>query len=334
MADTRTLLREDYAAALMAYLSEKNELRLVRAGALGRQAIAEGLGLLDVVVIHQESLAAMLRSGGIEDPEQAVEASTTFLCETLSPFEMALRGFKETSASITHVMQFAAAVSHELRTPLTSLINSMGMLAEVLHSAPGSNEGRLLANIQTSIDILRARADDLLDLVGFQTGALSIHPRRVDVPALLAGAVERAAAGSSDVQLRLTVSGEIPPLLADPDRLQQVVSNLLDNALKYGAEGGRIDVRASVKGKTLCIEVQDYGPGVSLWERLKIWQPNYRGQGRSIDIPGLGIGLALCKELVQQHHGFITLDSGVDKGSLFRVELPLRPPRGKAGDRR
>ena len=123
--------------------------------------------------------------------EAAVDASNTFFCEALSPFEMAHRGFREISGYVTRVLQFAAVVSHELRTPLTSLMSSVGMLSEIRDPSPRTDEGRLLANITTSIMILKSRTDDLQDLVGFQSGTLSIKPVEVDLPALLGDILDR-----------------------------------------------------------------------------------------------------------------------------------------------
>ncbi len=335
MPDTKVTIREEYAAALGAWLSEQSEAALMRAGALGRQAIADGLGVLDMAAIHHDGLAAVLpQAAGSGEIGAAVDSSSLFFSEALSPFEMTHRGFKEISSSITRVLQFAAVACHELRTPLTSLMNSVGMLAEIIDARPSAPEGRLMSNIGVSIDILKTRTDDLLDLVGFQSGTLTLRPGRVDVAALLTGVVERSAPGRRDVEVQLTVTGTLPPVTADPARLEQVMSNLIQNALKYGAEGKKVDVRASAAGDSVYIEVQDYGPGVSLWDRMKVWQLNYRAPAISHDIPGLGIGLALCKEIVQQHHGVITLESKEGKGSIFRVELPVHGAVGKGGGQR
>ena len=334
MTDFAVAIRDDYASALGSYLAERGEAELLRAAGLGRRALAEGLGVLDMAAIHHEGLAAVVRACPPAEASARVEACNVFFSEALSPFEMTHRGFKEVSATITMVLQFAAVVCHELRTPLTSLMNSVGMLAELLEVRPATPEGRLMANINTSMDILKLRTDDLLDLVGFQSGTLTLRPVPVDIASLLAGIAERAGKGKPGLPVHLSIEGTLPPAVLDPVRLEQVVGNLVQNAMKYGAEGGKIDLRARARGDTLVIEVQDYGAGVSLWDRMRIWQPNYRGSARSREVPGLGIGLALCKELVQQHHGEITLESEEGKGSLFRVELPLRGTAGKESERR
>jgi signal transduction histidine kinase len=335
MHGAEATFRGEYAAALADFLNVKSESALFQAAAVGRKALADGLGVLDMVEIHHAGLTELLRTHPEGTSlEAVVDASNTFFCEALSPFEMAHRGFREISGYVTRVLQFAAVVSHELRTPLTSLMSSVGMLSEIRDPSPRTDEGRLLANITASVMILKSRTDDLMDLVGFQSGTLSIKPVEVDLPALLRGVVDRMADKKTGVEVCLTVTGEIPVVTADHGRLEQVVSNLVQNAFKYGADGRRIDVRASARTDAVCIEVQDYGAGVSLWDRMKIWQLNYRGTGRALEIPGLGIGLALCKELVEQHRGSITLESEEGKGSLFRVELPLHGPKGEGGDRR
>ncbi|TAN35040.1 HAMP domain-containing histidine kinase, partial [Patescibacteria group bacterium] len=218
-----------------------------------------------------------------------------------------------------------AAVCHELRTPLTSIVTSLGLLEEITAAAPGSATKRLLANIRTGADILRARTNDLQDLVGFQSGTMRLRPRPTDLGEVLGGCAQRLEPEflKAGLRLRVELAASVPRVVADPDRIDQIISNLLQNAMKYGAAGGVVDLRLAAGRNAAVIEVQDYGPGVSAWDRARIFQPHVRGSDLRPEIPGMGIGLALASELAKQHRGTLTLESEEGKGSTFRVELPI-----------
>jgi signal transduction histidine kinase len=130
------------------------------------------------------------------------------------------------------------------------------------------------------------------------------------------------------------VAPKLPPVTADPDRVEQVVTNLVVNALKYGAEGGRVDIRACARNAHIVIEVQDYGAGIDPAERIKIFQLNFRAGQKADEVSGMGIGLALCRELVELHGGSIGVTSEEGKGSVFEVALPVsrksHPERGSS----
>lgn len=349
MSTNANTLENEYTRALEIYVRDRSEASIAAAGDLGKKALSLGWGILDMVVLHHESLAVLIVGEESEERRKdVVDDSAAFFCEALSSFEMSHRGFIELSQTVSQIIQFAAVVCHELRTPLTSMMTSVGMLGEIIPGAPEGVERQLLANISRSADILKARTDDLLDLVGFQSGSLTLKPAEVDLAGIVRETAEtmKSQIEKAGVESRLDFAEDLPPIVVDPNRVEQVVSNLIQNALKYGADGGRIDLRVYRAGETLVIEVKDYGAGVSLWDQMKIFQPNFRGSRAQGDVPGLGIGLALCKELVSQHHGTITLESVEGKGSLFRVALPLasaqkrgvkgneiRNSRGRSGSR-
>jgi signal transduction histidine kinase len=316
-----------YTRALTTYVRDGGEASIAAAAELGRRALSLQLGILDMVILHHGSLAILM----VDEPSESVrrslmESASTFFCETLAAFEMTHRGFIELSQTIAQIVQFAAVVCHELRTPLTSIVTSIGMLQELLNPVPDSVEGQLIANISRSAGILKSRTDDLLDLVGFQSGNLSIRLTNVEIGALVREVSSSVAplVEQAGVKLGIEIAERLPLLVADPNRIEQILTNLVQNALKYGSDGGKIDVRTYQDKDHIVMEVQDYGSGVSLWEQMRIFQPNVRGSHASHEVPGLGIGLALCKELVAQHHGVITLTSEIGKGSLFKVSLPVQ----------
>jgi signal transduction histidine kinase len=333
-------LTADYASALAAFIRRQDEEALARAAALGRQALASGLGVLELVRCHLAAMARILGNGtaakiGSRGAAAALRASSTFLCESLSTFEVARQAFRDASDSFVRMAQFNAVVSHELRTPLTSIVAALGLLEEIMGAAAGSDTARLLANMRSGADILRARTNDLQDLVSLQSGILRLRPRPTDLAQVIKGCTRRMEPEfeKAGVRLRLDVSPGATWIVADPDRLDQVVTNLVQNALKYGAAGGAVDLRLSAAGGTAVIAVQDYGPGVSARDKARIFQPYVRGGNPRPEVPGMGIGLALSSELVRQHGGTIRLESEEGVGSIFRVELPMDAGRDRPEDK-
>jgi len=325
MAARTTELNAEYAEALDAYVQRRDEEALMRATSLGRLALASGLGVLDMVQCHHAAMARILGKGAEGQNGSALEASATFLCESLATFEMAQRGFQEISSSVVKMVEFNAVVVHELRTPLTSIVTSLGLLEEIVDGTPGSAAARLMANMRAGADILRARTNDLQDLVGFQSGVMRLRPRVVEPGELLKGCVQRMEPEfvKARVRLQVEIPADVPRITVDPDRVDQIIANLLQNALKYGAAGGAVDARLTRGARSVVIEVQDYGKGVSAWDRARVFQPHVRGSDVRPGIPGMGIGLALATELARLHHGTLTLESEENNGSTFRVELPM-----------
>lgn len=330
------LLRCEYEAALESYLANRSEAALARSSVLGKQALKSSAGMLDLVTVHHESLSRLAGGDRTNEGTSAdIEAAGEFFREAMSAFEMSQRDFVDLRDKVAQMVHFMSVVCHELRTPMTSLVTSVGMLGEVINPIPGGFEARILANIDRSADILRSRTDDLLDFAGFQAGTLELKPTRVEVASLFASVMKTMAPQleSAAVEAHCEVADALPPIVADEGRIEQILFNLIENAIKYGADGGKIDLRSYRNKGDLVIEVQDYGSGVSLWDQMHIFQPNYRSKRAAGEVPGLGIGLALCKELVSQHRGTLTLESREGEGSLFRVTLPISRETGAEGQR-
>jgi len=333
MATPTTGLNAEYTEALTAFVQRGDEGALMKAAALGRLALEAGLGLLDVVQCHHAAMAGLLAAGAPPSGDggaAALQASATFLCESLATFEMAQRGFREISGSVMRMVEFNAVVVHELRTPLTSIVTSLGLLEEILGADAAGATARLLANMRAGADILRARTGDLQDLVGFQAGILRLRARPMDPAQVVRACAQRMEPefDKAGVRLRVHIEPGVPRISADPDRIDQVVANLLQNALKYGAAGGAVDLRLLRRPRAVVIEVQDYGSGVSAWDRARVFQPHVRGSDVKPGIPGMGIGLALASELTRQHRGTLGLESEENKGSTFRAELPVDSGEG------
>jgi len=319
-------LLEEYTGALRDYLSDAGEHKLVHAYELGRRALAEELGVLDMVELHRRALSRLL---GDETRRvtatQALTVAQTFLSEALSPFEITHRGFREATDVMQRTVLFASVVCHELVTPLTSILVSAGMLNDVLSPDPSSSEGKLLANVLSAATTMKTRADDLVEVVAFQAGTVTLDLVRLEPSEFLCQVCERLEpeVTGAAMGLEVRVPDGLPPIEGDPDRLEEVVGNLVRNAVKYGSESGRIEVRAEATNGTVEIEVEDNGPGIPPWDQLRLFQPYFRGHEVRHDVSGLGLGLMLCRQIVEAHGGLISVESGKEQGTLFRVKLPL-----------
>jgi signal transduction histidine kinase len=329
--DAAGLLRE-YTGALRDHLSEIREETLVRAYDLGRRAMANELGVLDVADAHYRAFSQLLGDEGLRANERQRTAAQTFLIEALSPFEITHRGFREATEVMQRTVLFASVVCHELVTPLTSILVSAGMLQEVLTPEPSTPEGKLLANVLSAATGMKARADDLVDVVAFQAGAVALDFVPLEPCDFLSEVCERLQPEVTQAGMELHVRHpeRLPWIEADPDRLEQVVANLVRNAVKYGSDGGRIDVRASAPEGAVEIHVEDDGPGISQWDQLRVFEPFVRGSETGHDVSGLGLGLMLCRQIVEAHGGVISLENGKRNGTRFRVRLPLVQPASAA----
>lgn len=213
--------------------------------------------------------------------------------------------------------RFFANISHELRSPLTLILAPVqAMLAS---SEGGANERNLLAVEQNAERLLRL-IDDLLDLSKLDAGGLRLRLTSFDLGALVEGNVERSrpAAESQDLQLELDVADDLPMVIGDEHRLEIVISNLLGNAIKYTPEGGTVRVRVLQVDGVLKVEVQDDGPGIPAEEVEQVFDRFFqsdRAQRRRVG--GVGIGLALAKELVELHGGQMEVQSVEGEGSTF-----------------
>lgn len=240
--------------------------------------------------------------------------------EELYEKERKLRQELETEAQ--RRIEFTRALVHELKTPLTPVLASSELLASELEEEPWLSVAK---NIRRGALNLSKRIDELLDLAKVEIGVLKVNPKSVDALRLLSRlAGEVSALISSNAQsLTLVLPPSLPPVWADEERLRQIVLNLLINASKFTPEGGVITLKAREDGTNLVVEVSDTGPGIPKEEQSRLFQPYHREVGDREHLSGLGLGLALCKNLVELQGGQIWVDSEPGKGSTFGFHLPL-----------
>lgn len=221
---------------------------------------------------------------------------------------------------------FVANVSHELRTPLTAI---QGFAETLLNGAleDPQNNRRFVEIIRNHASRLARLTDDLLDLSKIEAGKLPINLQSVDVNALIAPAVDLVRHRATRKGVSLTFIRPptgFPAVKADAGLIQEVLRNLLDNAVQYTLTGGSIEISAKLNGSFAVITVADTGIGIPQAEHRRIFERFYRvDAARSREAGGTGLGLAIAKHIVEAHGGQIWVDSAVGSGSKFHFSVPL-----------
>ncbi|HEX6194522.1 MAG TPA: HAMP domain-containing sensor histidine kinase [Jiangellaceae bacterium] len=213
----------------------------------------------------------------------------------------------------------AADVAHELRTPLAALQAGLEELRDGL-SEP--NPARLASLHDQALRLGRV-VDDLAQLASAEAASTSLQLTDVDLAAVVAGAVDSQephlrAAG---LTVRREISGPVP-VRADHDRIHQVMVNMLTNAARFGRSGDEVTVRVFSDGEQGVVHVADTGPGIAAADLPHVFERRWRGPNSGM-VTGSGIGLAVVRELVEAHHGTVSVDSGPDRGTTFTIAIPL-----------
>jgi PAS domain S-box-containing protein len=226
--------------------------------------------------------------------------------------------------------EFLTTVSHELRTPLASVRGYVELLTETDDQVAPETQEEYLRAIRRNTDRLVELTQSILDMAKVEAGMLDVTPRPVDAARL----VRRVAADyepemtAAGVQLIVETDPDELPLESDPRRLEQAVRELLENALKYAAEGKLIVLISEQRGADVLISVRDCGPGIPPEHQAFVFDKFYRVDGsltRKTD--GAGLGLALVRAITDRLGGRVELESRPGQGCAFTLRLPVRPPR-------
>jgi signal transduction histidine kinase len=238
---------------------------------------------------------------------------------------------RQVHASQISQRDFVANVSHELKTPLTSI---QGFAQAILEGAVQTPDALHQAAevIYNESERMYRLVLDLLTLARLEAGTADLQRSPVDLGALLTNILIKFEPQAKKAQVYLAREiGDLPPVLGDGDRLAQVFTNLIDNALKFTPPGGSVSLNAKIQGNTVIIEVRDSGKGISSQDRERIFERFYqadksrRGGGEH----GVGLGLPIAKQIVQAHHGKIWVEGQPGQGSRFIVQLPVPHPKNQ-----
>jgi signal transduction histidine kinase len=218
-----------------------------------------------------------------------------------------------------------AAVSHDLRTPLTSIRAMIEALADEVVAEPEMVQ-RYYGTIRSQIQNLSGLINDLFELSQLETGQVQLAVEAVNMNDLLSDVLEsmQAQAGAKGVSLQGIFSEDVPIIKGELNKLQRVITNLVQNAIRHTPAGGSISLATQPAPDGVQVEVSDTGEGIAPEDLPHIFEQFFRGErSRSRETGGAGLGLAIAKRIVEAHHGRIWVESQVGQGTRFRFVLPI-----------
>jgi PAS domain S-box-containing protein len=233
------------------------------------------------------------------------------------------RLFNEAQQATRARDELLAVVAHDLRNPLNTMSMSCSLLLESASVSERPQEQRQLTIMRRAAERMNRLIQDLLDVKRIEQGRLSVDPRPETMSAVVRDAIDllRPLAAAQTLTLESEVPDDLPRVLVDPPRLQQVLSNLVGNAIKFTPRGGRITLRARPESAEVCLAVIDTGPGIPADQLPHIFGRFW--QARPADKRGIGLGLAIARGIVEAHEGRIWVESRVGEGSAFYFTVPV-----------
>jgi signal transduction histidine kinase len=225
--------------------------------------------------------------------------------------------------------RFLSYVSHELRSPLTAIYQFVTILSDGLAGDVSSKQNDYLNIVLRNVGQLKTMIDELLEATRAETGKLTVEPRCISMVDIITETMKtvQTMAIAKGVLLSADILKNLPPVYADPERIRQILINLIDNGIKFTPENGTVSLCAHIYDADpnfLCVEVSDTGCGISPESTQMIFDRLFQeASSREITRKGLGLGLFICRELIALHGGRIWVESKIGKGSVFYFTLPI-----------
>ena len=259
------------------------------------------------------SVAALLNATPIRSEDSRLESFVVTL-QDMTPMEEMERLRAE----------FLAMISHELRTPLTSIRGSATTMQDAAEDLDAAELRQFLRVIVEQGDNMRELIDDLLDVARIEAGALSVSPEPVQVAQLVERARNTFLSGGGRDNLDIRLDPDLPPVMADRRRIGQVIGNLLSNAARHSPASSAIRVRAARDGAHIAVSVADEGRGIPAEQLPRLFCKFSASTGRSGAGGDTGLGLSICKGIVEAHGGRIWAESdGASLGARFTFTIPM-----------
>jgi signal transduction histidine kinase len=233
---------------------------------------------------------------------------------------------RELETASRHKSEFLANMSHELRTPLNAVIGFSEVLAEGMFGEVNDKQAEYLHDILESGRHLLSLINDILDLSKVEAGRMELESSEFHLPTAIETGLllMRERAGRKGIEVGRIIDERLGVVHADERKVKQVLLNLLSNAAKFTAEGGRIDVRAAVRDGMAEISVTDTGVGIAAEDQAAVFEEFRQVGDAAKRVEGTGLGLALARKFVELHGGRIWVTSELGKGSTFTFTIPLQ----------
>jgi len=345
-----TLSPDNYSAVLAAYLQTRSETDLYHASLLGRKLVERALGPDDIVALHAEALEAAIANLPYRQRATASVDALQFLLDVMIAYGvhhqhyLALRVSERTREAETATAQerqraadaeradrekseILATVSHELRTPLTAARGLVDLATRSLQRGlPAAQVVEHLVAARQAIDRLTRLSGELVEASRGELPALGLVPIRLRPLMEQAIAWVRPVAEQKGLTLLHECDASQLIVSGTDDALSSILTNLLSNAIRYTPAGGCVTLGCTHNADAVQIYVTDTGIGMTAEVRSRIFERFYRApEAKAVEAAGLGLGLALTRQLVEELGGRIQVESSPGAGSTFRVMLPLPP---------
>ena len=330
-------LQDEYAATLASHLAQADEAALLHAHELGRKALSDGVGILDLVLLHHQVLARLGASGRLSLQQPVLDGAAQFLAESLSPFEMSLRGFSEANANLAAMNErlqqakaatewvnreleaFSYSVAHDLRAPLRSIVGFSQALLE-------DYADRLDDQGKQDLRYVREAAQEMAELIeGLLTlsrvARSELRRELVDLANVARAVFVHLKTREPDRDVEMVVPQELM-VEGDPRLLRVVLDNLLGNAWKFSRNQtkAKIEIGATGSSGPQTYFVRDNGAGFDMAYAAKLFGVFQRLHSES-EFEGTGIGLATVQRIISRHGGRVWAEGAVDRGSAFYFTL-------------
>jgi light-regulated signal transduction histidine kinase (bacteriophytochrome) len=343
LIDLLQSLKHQYTAALESHLADIGEAGFHQAYELGRKALSDGLSVLDVTLLHHESLYTIVTCGASGDGHSRMEKAAEFLAEALSPFEMALRGYREANARLSTLNEtlkqahataeaanseleaFSYSVAHDLRAPVRHIDGFAELLQNHMSSQLDEKAQRYVTTIAQSAKQMGSLIDDLLAFS--RMGRTEMSMARISLDELVKDALARLQPDLQGRTIIWNIHG-LPEVYGDHAMLRQVFTNLISNAVKYT----RCRTEATIeigsreerewKDQTV-VFVRDNGVGFDMQYAHKLFGVFQRLHTAS-EFDGTGVGLANVRRIIHRHGGRTWAEGAVNEGATFYFSLPWR----------
>lgn len=218
--------------------------------------------------------------------------------------------------------QFIASLGHELKTPLTIIKSYNHLIKKFFKEQPNEKAKKYVSIIDDKVSFLAQLIEGMMDTIKLGAGKLSFSDQEINLDQELVEIISQMQ--RTIASHHLSLSGKTNAIIdMDRKRLFQIISNLINNAVKYSSDADRVDISSSQEGNFVLIQIKDYGLGIKKEDALQIFKPFFRSKQSRNKKPGLGMGLFLIKQIVDHYQGEIWFSTQQDRGVTFFVQLPV-----------